>query len=175
MLALAVKHDSPCSIRYPKAVAETIEGARRPVEMGRAEVIHWGRDGVIICCGTLLPRCVEAADQLKYEGLDVGVVNARFVKPIDRQMVERALRECSFVVTVEEAALAGGFGSALLEIAADAGLDTRRVRRLGLPDYFVEHGERDELLAELNMDPDGIARTCLELAGRNRILKDAKS
>jgi len=175
MLTFAIGQDSPCSIRYPKAAAETIEGPRTPIEMGRAEEIRWGRDGAIFCCGTLLGSCIEAADQLKQEGLDVGVVNARFVKPIDREMVERALRECSFVVTVEEAALAGGFGSALLEIAADGGVDAGHVRRLGMPDRFVEHGDRDGLLAELNMDPDGIARTCLELAGRNRILKDSKS
>lgn len=175
MLTFAVEHDSPCSIRYPKAAAETLEGPRAPVEMGRAEVIRWGRDGAIICCGTLLRRCLDAADQLKQEGMDVGVVNARFVKPIDCETVERALRECSFVVTVEEAALAGGFGSALLEFAADAGLDTGHIRRLGFPDRFIEHGDRDGLLAELNMDPDGIARTCLELAGRDRILKDSKS
>ncbi len=175
MLAFAIGQDSPCSIRYPKAAATTIEGERKPVEMGRAEVLRWGRDGAIVCCGTLLQRCIEAADQLKQDGLDVGVINARFVKPIDREMVERALRECSFVVTVEEAALAGGFGSAFLEVAADAGLDTRHVRRLGLPDHFIEHGDRNDLLAELNLNPDGIARTCMELAGRDRILEDSES
>jgi 1-deoxy-D-xylulose-5-phosphate synthase len=175
MLALAMEQDSPCSIRYAKTAAETIESPRAPVEMGRAEVLRWGRDGAIICCGTLLGRCVEAADCLKDEGLDVGVINARFVKPIDRQTVERALRKCSFVVTVEEGVLAGGFGSALLEIAADVGLDAGHVRRLGLPDRFVEHGDRDSLLAELHLDRDGIVQACLELADRTRILKDSKS
>lgn len=175
MLAFAMKQDAPCSIRYPKAVADTIEGPRTPVEAGRAEVLRWGRDGAIICCGVLLSRCVEAADSLKNEGLDVGVVNARFVKPIDRGIIERALHECSFVVTVEEGALAGGFGSALLEVAADAGLDAGHVCRLGMPDRFVEHGDRDGLLAELHLDRDGIAQACLEMAERNRVFKDSMS
>ena len=99
-----------------------------------------------------------------HEGLDVGVVNARFLKPLDSEVILRAIRECGFVVTLEEAALAGGFGSAVLEAAADAGLDASRVRRLGIPDIYVEHGERDELLADLGLDVAGIVRACRELA-----------
>ena len=98
----------------------------------------------------------------------MGVVNARFVKPLDTETILRAVRECGFVVTVEEAALAGGFGSAVLEAAAGAGLDTSRIRRLGIPDHFVEHGERDELLADLGLDVEGIASTCRLLNKRDR-------
>jgi len=175
MLAFAMEQNSPCSIRYPKAAAETIEGPRAPVEMGRSEVLRWGRYGAIICCGALLGRCIEAADRLKDEGLDVGVINARFVKPLDRETIERALRECSFVVTVEEGSLVGGFGSTLLESAADAGLEAGHVRRLGLPDRFIEHGDRDGLLGEMQLDRAGIVQTCLEMAGRTHILKDSES
>jgi len=92
------------------------------------------------------------------------VVNARFAKPIDGDIVRRAVAECGFVLTVEEAALAGGFGGAVLETAADLGLDTRRIRRLGIPDCFVEHGERAELLADLELDAPGIAQICRCLA-----------
>src|SRR6185295_13158865 len=81
MLDFALSHDQPVSIRYPKATAETVEGARTPIELGRAEVIEWGHDGMIIACGTLLPTCIKAAALLREEGLDVGVINARFVKP----------------------------------------------------------------------------------------------
>ena len=97
---------------------------------------------------------------LREEGIHVGVINARFVKPLDTETVLRCVRDCGFVVTVEEAALMGGFGSAVLETAADAGLDTSRVTRLGIPDKFIEHGERGELLADLGLDAAGIAATC---------------
>jgi 1-deoxy-D-xylulose-5-phosphate synthase len=164
MLDFALQTDGPCAIRYPKAAAEEIEREVSPVELGRSEVLQWGADGCLVACGALLPRCLAAAEQLRDEGLDVGVVNARFVKPLDTETILRAVRECGFVVTVEEAALAGGFGSAVLEAAADAGLDTSRIRRLGIPDHFVEHGERDELLADLGLDIEGIASTCRLLA-----------
>jgi 1-deoxy-D-xylulose-5-phosphate synthase len=94
----------------------------------------------------------------------VGVINARFVKPLDTDTILRAVRESGFVLTVEEGCLAGGFGSAVLEAANDAGIDTRRIRRLGIPDQFIEHGERAELLAELGLDSTGIVRAAREMA-----------
>jgi 1-deoxy-D-xylulose-5-phosphate synthase len=96
------------------------------------------------------------------------VINARFVKPFDSERVLRAIRDSGFVVTVEEAALAGGFGSAVLEEAAAAGVDASRVRRLGIPDRFIEHAERNELLADLGLDAAGVATACREMAGIKR-------
>jgi 1-deoxy-D-xylulose-5-phosphate synthase len=173
MLDFALRHDAPVSIRYPKASAERVERQPAPIEVGRAEVIEWGHDGMIIACGTLLPNCVKAAAQLREEGLDVGVVNARFVKPLDIDVLLRAVETCKFVVTVEEGCLMGGFGSAVLEAAADAGLDTAHIRRLGLPDQFVEHGERSELLADLKLDVSGIRATCTDLAEKTETRKRA--
>jgi 1-deoxy-D-xylulose-5-phosphate synthase len=164
MLDFALNHSSPCSIRYPKANAERVGGQRTPLELGKAEVLSWGRDGMLLCFGTLLADALRAAQKLRDEGLEIGVVNMRFVKPLDMEVISRALREASFVVTIEEGQLMGGFGSAVLEAAADAGLDTSRIRRLGIPDKFVEHGERAELLADLGLDQTGIMRTCRELA-----------
>ncbi|MCL4206018.1 MAG: 1-deoxy-D-xylulose-5-phosphate synthase [Pirellulaceae bacterium] len=170
MVEFSTTHDGPCSLRYPKAQAETVEGPRQPVQLGLAEVLRWGADGAILCFGTLLNDCVRAAEMLRQDGLDVSVVNARFVKPLDRVVIQRVLSECPFVVTVEEAALAGGFGSAVLELAADLGLNASLVRRLGLPDRFVEHGERHELLADLGLNDAGIASTCRELAAARQQL-----
>lgn len=165
MLQFALEHDSPCSIRYPKANASTIDRDFAPIELGRSEVLHWGRDGVILCCGTLLDECQRATAVLRHEGLDIGLVNARFIKPLDRELVERAVSECPFVLTVEEGALMGGFGSAVLEAANDAGLNANNIFRLGIPDRFIEHAERAELLADLRLDAHGIAATCRDLAG----------
>jgi len=164
MLDFALAHEHPVSIRYPKANAVTIDRDFQPIEPGHAEVLRWGTDGVILCFGTLLNDCLKAADMLAAEALEVGVVNARFVKPLDRELVERVVRECGFVITVEEGCLMGGFGSAVLEAASDMSLDTSRVKRLGLPDRFIEHGERSELLADLGLDAAGIAAACRELA-----------
>jgi 1-deoxy-D-xylulose-5-phosphate synthase len=164
MLALALKHGGPAAIRYPKATATTVPGDRTPVEFGKSEVLSWGVDGMIVSGGALLPECVAAAAALREEGLSVGVINARFVKPLDADTILRAVRECGFVVTVEEGALMGGFGSAVLEAASAAGVDASRVRTLGISDHFVEHGERGELLASLGIDAAGIAAACRSLA-----------
>ena len=94
---------------------------------------------------------------------------------IDAATVFKAIEECSFVVTVEEGCLAGGFGSAVIEAASDAGLNTAHLRRLGLPDRFVLHAEREEQLAEVGLDVDGITRAALELAIRVGILPSAEA
>jgi 1-deoxy-D-xylulose-5-phosphate synthase len=166
MLALALQHDGPISMRYPKANAATIAGSRAPIELGRSESLRPGRDGTILCLGTLLSECLAAADLLAADGLEVGVVNMRFAKPIDKDAVERALRETGFVLTVEEGCLPGGFGSAVLEAASDLGLETSRLKRLGIPDRFIEHAERGELLSDLGLDAKGLATACRELAAR---------
>ena len=93
------------------------------------------------------------------------VVNARFVKPLDEETILPMLRQSPFVITVEEGSLTGGFGSAVLESAADAGIATRGLQRLGIADHFVEHGQREELLAELGLDASGIAAACRKMAG----------
>lgn len=165
MLEFALTLAGPSAIRYPKAAAETIDGPRTPLALGKAEVLRQPGKGVIIAYGSLLSDCLRAAEVLRNQGLEVGVVNARFAKPIDRETLLPIVRKAEFVITVEEGALMGGFGSALLEAANDAGIETQHVRRLGIPDQFVEHGERAELLADLGLDAAGIARACREASG----------
>jgi 1-deoxy-D-xylulose-5-phosphate synthase len=169
MIEFALQHDTPCAIRYPKTTAETIEGARTPIELGRAEVIDWGHDGMIVACGTLANEAIKAAAALREEGLDVGVINARFVKPLDTETILRAVATSPFVVTVEEAALAAGFGGAVVEAATDAALGCTHVRRLGIPDHFIEHAERGELLADLGLNAAGIAAACRQMAARTDV------
>jgi len=170
MIDWALHHDGPVAIRYPKAAAETIARPASPIELGRAEVLHWGADGMFLACGTLLGACAEAAERLAADGIDFGVINARFVKPLDAPTILRAIRECPLAVTVEEGMLMGGFGSAVLEAAAEAGLDAGHVRRLGIPDRYIEHGARAELLADLGLDVAGIVRACRQWVGRPREL-----
>ncbi|MBY0230961.1 MAG: 1-deoxy-D-xylulose-5-phosphate synthase [Gemmataceae bacterium] len=159
LLEFALRHTSPVGIRYPKASLERVAREPAPVELGKAEVIREGDDVVLVAFGTLLSACVKAADLLEAEGVSAGVVNARFCKPLDKEVILGAVERAQVVVTVEEGTLEGGFGSAVLEAANAAGLDASNVVRLGLPDRFVEHGERAELLADLKLDAAGIAET----------------
>jgi 1-deoxy-D-xylulose-5-phosphate synthase len=169
MLDFALVHDFPAAIRYPKAPAVSIERDSAPIALGASEVMHWGRDAMLVACGTTLGTCLSAAEELRRQEIDAGVINARFVKPLDADTILRAVAEVPVVVTVEEGALAGGFGSAVLEAANEAGLDARRVRRLGIADRFIEHGDRKELLADLGLDEAGVLQTCLSLiAPRSR-------
>ncbi|HUE15795.1 MAG TPA: 1-deoxy-D-xylulose-5-phosphate synthase [Planctomycetaceae bacterium] len=172
LLDFALTFDGPVSIRYPKANAETVERAVTPIELGRAEVLDWGSDGTFIAYGALLGRCAEAARRLRQEGLDVGVINARFAKPLDTETILRAIEQTGFVLTVEENTVCGGFGSAVLETAAAAGAGTANIRCLGIPDRFIEHGERDELLADLGLDVNGLVAAARALAGGATVVKD---
>lgn len=169
LLQFALQYDGPVSLRYPKANVESVDRPECPVELGKAEVYRWGADGMFVAFGSLFPRCVKAAQRLRDDGLDVGVINARFAKPIDRETILRAVEECGFLITVEESALIGGFGSAVLECVNAAGLPTDRIKCLGIPDRFIEHGERDELLADLGLDVNGLAATAQSMAEHVRV------
>lgn len=164
LLRFALEYPGPVSIRYPKANVEIVDRPEQSVELGKAEIYRWGSDGMLIAFGTLFTNSVRAAEQLRQLGLDVGVMNARFAKPLDTDAIFRAIEECSFVIVVEENSVLGGFGAAVLEAANSAGLRTDHVRCLGLPDRFIEHGEREELLAELGLDVDGLVASAQNLA-----------
>jgi 1-deoxy-D-xylulose-5-phosphate synthase len=173
MLDWALEQPGPVAIRYPKTVIEKHAGPRAPIAAGCSEPLVDGPDGLVIACGTLLGAALEAARTLREEGLEVGVVNARFVKPLDTTGLLERIEAAPWVVTLEENALPTGFGSAVLEAVNDARIACGPIVRLGLPDRFVEHGERGELLADLGLDAAGIAATCRGLAQAARPLSHA--
>ena len=166
MFDFALAHDAPVAMRYPKrqprhrssATSSRSSWARPRSSSGRPTGCSWpaGR--------WWAPACASPSGCAIIYGLRVGVVNARFVKPLDRETIGKAIEECGFVLTVEEGCLMGGFGSAVLEAANDAGLPTTHIRRLGLPDRYVMHAERDEQLAEVGLDVEGVTRAALSLA-----------
>ncbi|GAB5517025.1 1-deoxy-D-xylulose-5-phosphate synthase [Rhodopirellula baltica] len=163
MLDRALTLDHPSGIRYPKASALEATHTPAPIEIGKAEWIREGTDGTIVAYGAMLEQAIAAAEQLEGE-LEIGVVNARFVKPIDAEMVHKTLSDGRFVVTLEEGTRVGGFGSAFLESAVDQRLDTRAVHRLALPDEFVLHGDRSQLLDQSTLSAQKIAEVCREAA-----------
>lgn len=173
--------DGPTAIRYPKTKAALIRRSVAPFELGRAEVLRDGNDGAfVVCGGGILKTAFDLAEDLARgavpgrPALDVGVVNARFVKPLDRERVLRPLREGIPTVVVEENALAGGFSSAVLEAANDEGLDARFALRKGVPDAFIRCGSRDEQLADVGLDRAGLLAAFDEIRERAARLNGAR-
>lgn len=169
MVELSLKLNGPSSIRYPKTNIATVERMVAPLELGKAEVHSMGKDGIFLAFGTMFVDCVKAAEKLRSDGLDVGVVNARFLRPLDIDPITQAIEQGGFIITVEEGTLNGGFGSAVLEAANVAGLDTRRIKCLGIPDRFIEHGERAELLADLGLDAVGLLMTARAMVAKTPV------
>jgi 1-deoxy-D-xylulose-5-phosphate synthase len=168
MLDFALQQPHPTSMRYPKAGLETVKREFGAIELGKSEVMEDGDDGAFIVFGTLMPAAMQAAHKLRDEGLNVSVINARFAKPLDRETILPLVERMPFVITVEEGTLQGGFGSAVLEACNAAGLDTRNVQRLGIPDRFIEHAERNELLADLGLDVEGFCRAARKAFAKGR-------
>lgn len=167
MLEFALSLDYPTAIRYPKASALRLaQEELPPIELGKSHTLRWGTDGAIIACGVMLDEALQAADILARDGLEVAVINARFIKPLDLATLEKVFSQCRFVVTLEEGALMTGFGSAVLEAASQNGWDTRQTKILGLPDRYIEHGDRNDLLASCGLDVPSIVSTCRTLAGQ---------
>jgi len=159
-LRLGLKLDGPWAVRYPRDSVPLPLGAGEPFYLGRARVLRPGRDATILAYGAPVATALEAAHRLATEGLDIGVVNARFAKPIDEDMVTTAITRGTPVITVEDHSLAGGFGSAVLETANRLGLPTDGIIRLGLAvEKFYKHGSRSGQLAEAGIDAVGIAAT----------------
>jgi 1-deoxy-D-xylulose-5-phosphate synthase len=160
MLATALAHEGPTALRYPRGVGEgaaLVEEARI-LPLGQGELLREGQDGVIVALGNRVRPALDAAESFfKETGKNTAVFDARFVKPLPvKQLIELAASQ-PFMLTVEENVLAGGFGSAVLECLADHGrLGKLRVRRLGIPDKFVEHGSQEALRADLGLDKNGI-------------------
>jgi 1-deoxy-D-xylulose-5-phosphate synthase len=159
MLQWAMKQPGPVSIRYPRANLERLPRMHDhpAIELGKAEVLAEGDDGCFLAFGTTAGACLTAAKNLREDGINMGVISARFVKPLDAGTILGAIENLPLVLTVEEGTLEGGFGSAVLELANSAGLDTRHVIRKGIPDRFIEHGDRNELLADMGLDAASLA------------------
>ncbi len=161
MVYTALKYDSgPIAMRFPRGngLGVALDEELKEIPLGTWEVLKEGNDVCILTFGTTIPMAMEAAKFLQKQGVSVKVVNARFIKPLDEAMLEAVFRTGMPVLTVEEAVLAGGFGSAVLEFAGDRGFSDRIIRRIGIPDRFVEHGSVKELWQEIGLTKDRLIR-----------------
>jgi 1-deoxy-D-xylulose-5-phosphate synthase len=158
-LRFGLKLDRPWAVRYPRDSVPDPLGDPPPFQLGRSRVLREGPDATILAYGAMVVPALEAAARLEEEDIYVAVVNARFAKPVDEDMVTTAITRNSPVITVEDHALIGGFGSAVLETANRLGLPTENIIRLGLADRFYEHASRATQLAEAGLDVVSIAAT----------------
>jgi len=159
-------HEGPFAYRYPRGNSFGLELSAQPepLEIGRGEILREGDDGVFLAVGSTVPAALEAAELLAREGVNMRVVDPRFIKPLDEDLLLQAAAT-GLVVTSEENAVLGGFGSAVSELYASAGVAPRLVL-IGLPDHFVEQGSQDELRARYGLDAVGLAdRVKRELKG----------
>jgi 1-deoxy-D-xylulose-5-phosphate synthase len=161
MLATALaREDGPSSLRYPRGSGQGVpmEGDPEPLPIGKSETLRQGTDVALLAVGSMVHPTLEAAALLEEQGISAEVVDMRFVKPLDTELLASVWNRHGQVFTLEENALAGGFGSAILEWAAQID-DTRpRVTCIGIPDRFQQHASRGELLAEMGLDASGLAR-----------------
>jgi 1-deoxy-D-xylulose-5-phosphate synthase len=128
----------------------------RPIEIGRGEVIRRGEDLTLLAVGSMVDVAVRAADVLAASGVRASVVNARFVKPLDREMILDEVGRTRAIITLEENVVAGGLGAAVLELIRAEGLTDVAARIMALPDAFVTHGSRERLLADCGLTPDDV-------------------
>ncbi len=170
MLATAIDLGRPAAIRYPRGngYGVPLDQTLRPLPVGKAEVLRTGSDGVILALGSMVMPALEAAGLLEEQhGIRLTVVNARFVKPLDSGLILELAGKFDSLVTIEENALQGGFGTAVLELLEEHDLSGTRVLRLGYPDSYIPQGEQHELRAMLGLDPAGISTTIRSFLSRS--------
>jgi 1-deoxy-D-xylulose-5-phosphate synthase len=168
MLKTAIEYAGPISLRYPRGegCGVKMDAEMKQLEIGTAELLRPGADMVIAGIGQTVMPALRAAHDLAPLGIDAAVVNARFVKPLDRKLFRDLLLRVPRLITVEDHTVVGGFGSAMLEFLAEEGITGVEVKRLGVPDRFITHGTQDELRKLCGFDKDAIAQAALQIVRR---------
>jgi 1-deoxy-D-xylulose-5-phosphate synthase len=165
MMKTAMECASPVAFRYPRGKGEGVKRSPvlRSIEIGKGEVLRDGMDLLILAIGTTVYPSIRAAERLDASGIHAAVINTRFLKPLDRDLIGEWAGKIGKILTVEENVLQGGFGSAVLELLQEEGLSSVDVKRLGIPDLFVEHGPPALLRAKYGIDEAGIYRAVKEM------------
>lgn len=167
MLATALAHDGPVAFRYPRGAATGVplDEEFRVLPIGKGTLVEDGDDIVILAIGRSVVDALEASRRLKENGISAAVMNCRFVKPLDIELISSLVARIPRVITVEENALQGGFGSAVLEALNDAGIRGLHIKRIGVADTFVEHGPQQLLRSLYGIDADAIVKTAVKMMG----------
>lgn len=165
MMYTAVEHDGPIAFRYPRGTGfgVAMDEDFNKLEIGKAELLKEGGDILLLGIGRSVYDALEAAERLNERGISTTVVDGRFIKPLDADLFCELATRIPLIITIEENVLQGGFGSAVLECLNDAGLQGYTMKRLGIPDTFVEHGSQNVLRSKYGLDTDGIVKAALEM------------
>jgi len=161
MVKTAIEYEKgPIALRYPRGtgVGVTMANQPQPIPVGKGEILRHGDNLLILAIGNRVHPALEAADTMEDAGISAAVVNARFVRPLDEGLILPLAERIGKVITVEDGALVGGLGSAILEMFADSGLTKVQVKRLGIPDQFIDHGDVNALYHLCGCDADAIVR-----------------
>lgn len=172
MMKTAMEHDGPIALRYPRGSGEGVEVDKKApaIPIGKGKLVREGNDLLLLSIGTTLAKCMDAAEHLSDMGIEAAVINARFVKPLDGDLITTWAQKTGHVITVEEHVKAGGFGSAVLELFARDGLFQIATALVGVDDIFVEHGTREELCELQGISTKGIMDTALRLIGQTETM-----
>ncbi len=171
LVKTALDYDAgPIALRYPRGngYGVPMDSELKAIPIGEWEVLKKGTDVAVLTFGTTIPMALEAAKELEEQGISVRVVNARFIKPMDEKMLKSIFEEDIPVLTIEEAVLQGGFGSAVLEYVQENGDRNAVVDRIGIPDYFIEHGSVKELLNEIGMTKENVMDRILTITPKKQ-------
>jgi 1-deoxy-D-xylulose-5-phosphate synthase len=165
LIKTASEYDGPFAYRYPRGAGVGLPLTQQPeaVAIGRGEMLREGADGAIIALGSIVDEALLAAEHLSRQGLSIAVMDARFVKPLDADALTALAERVPFIVTAEENVLQGGFGSAVLELFSDRGIDVP-LWRMGIPDRFIEQGTQAELREQLGLTAAGLVAKISRLA-----------
>ena len=169
MVSTAVEYeDGPIAFRYPRGagIGVPMQNESQALPIGKGEVLREGEDLLIVAIGNRVYPAVEAADVLADFGISAAVVNARFVKPLDEELIVPLAERIGRIITIEDGVLMGGFGSAVLEALAHRGIQGVQVRRLGIPDQFIEHGDVKTLYSLCGCDEEAVVREGRKLVGK---------
>jgi 1-deoxy-D-xylulose-5-phosphate synthase len=171
MLKTSLEHNGPAALRYPRGtgLGVPMDQELKMLPIGKGEMLQDGNDLVIVAIGNMVKPAQEAGERLKAAGITAAVVNARFIKPLDEELILRLAKKTGRIVTIEEHALQGGFGSAVLECIEDNRLSAVKVLRIGLPDRFIEHGPQTVLRQRYGLDADGIFAAVKDFVGKTSL------
>src|SRR5574341_9504 len=174
MVKTSLQHDGPASVRYPRgsSLGVPMDPEPKALPVGKGELLRGGRDVAIAAIGVPVWQAVKAAERLSQEGISTAVVNARFVKPLDRELIVNVAQRVRYIVTVEEGCKMGGFGSAVLEALSDAGVTDVTTKVIGLPDWYIEQGPQDLLRERYGLTAEGIYQNVKELIGKAPATRD---
>jgi len=158
MLVTALAYKGPIALRYPRGSAEGVKIDENilPLPVGKGEILKQGSDILILAIGSSVAEAIAAHLLLAEQGISAAVVNCRFVKPMDTELICSLARKIPRIITVEENVRQGGFGSAVMECLTDAGISDFRIERIGIPDKFIEHGPQTFLRSKYGLDAAAI-------------------